>query len=288
MERWPTWRLFNRRKTLPGELQAEDVAPAPPKTSAEIVSIKTAPEGSTVLVIDDEHDARTIVTRLLSRDGYQVVTASSGEEGLRLAHELMPAVITLDVMMPQMDGWSVLRALKADPKLRDIPVIMLTMMDDKTKAYSLGATDYLVNPIKREQLRRVVHRYYSPESSTTALLVDDDPAVRDTVSHALTNSGWKVAQASNGEEALASLGESIPSLILLDLMMPVMDGFDFLVEKHANKLWRDIPVIVLTAKDLTEEDRRVLSGRVEQVFEKDAQSHDQLLSLVSNLSGKPG
>ena len=133
---------------------------------------------------------RAIVSRLLTRDGFDVVCAASGEEGLRLAHELKPAVITLDVMMPQMDGWSVIRALKADPQLHDIPVIMLTMMEDKTKAYALGATDYLVKPVEREQLRRVVSRYHSPENSVTALLVDDDKAVRDTVSHALTGSGW--------------------------------------------------------------------------------------------------
>jgi signal transduction histidine kinase/DNA-binding response OmpR family regulator len=274
--------------TLPGETAGEE-RPAPsPRSEAEIVAIGQAKKGSTILVIDDESDARNIVTRLLTRDGYSVVTASSGEEGLRLAHELKPALITLDVMMPQMDGWSVLRALKADPELRDTPVVMLTMLEDQSKAYSLGATDYLVKPIERDQLRRVVSRYYSEDESSMALLVDDDQAVRNTVSHALTNSGWTVVQAANGQEALESLSEHPPSLILLDLMMPVMDGFDFLIEKHANERWRDIPVIVLTSKDLTEEDKRILSGRVEQVFEKDAQSHDQLLGLISNLTRKAG
>ena len=214
------------------------------------------------------------------------MAASSGAEGLRLAHELQPALITLDVMMPQMDGWSVLRALKADPELRDIPVVMLTMLEDQSKAYSLGATDYLVKPIERDQLRRVVSRYYSEGELSMALLVDDDQAARNTVSHALKKGGWTVVQAANGQEALESLSEKSPSLILLDLMMPVMDGFDFLIEKHADERWRDIPVIVLTAKDLTEEDKRVLSGRVEQVFEKDAKSHDQLLGLISNLAQK--
>jgi signal transduction histidine kinase/DNA-binding response OmpR family regulator len=274
--------------TLPGETASEE-RPAPsPRSEAEIVAIGQATKGSTILVIDDESDARNIVTRLLTRDGYSVVAASSGEEGLRLAHELRPALITLDVMMPQMDGWSVLRALKADPELRDIPVVMLTMLEDQNKAYSLGATDYLVKPIGRDQLRRVVSKYYSEGESPMALLVDDDQAVRNTVSHALKSSGWKVVQAANGQEALESLSEHPPSLILLDLMMPVMDGFDFLIEKHADERWRDIPVIVLTAKDLTEEDKRVLSGRVEQVFEKDPKSHDQLLSLISNLARKAG
>jgi signal transduction histidine kinase/DNA-binding response OmpR family regulator len=271
---------------LPGSKRTADQTVAPTRHDDRIRLASAAPAGSTILVIDDEEDARTIVSRLLTRDGFNVVCASSGEEGLRLAHELKPAVITLDVMMPQMDGWSVIRALKADPQLHDIPVIMLTMMEDKTKAYSLGATDYLVKPVEREQLRRVVSRYHTPEKSATALLVDDDEAVRDTVSHALTGSGWNVRQASNGQEALDSLTDATPTLILLDLMMPVMDGFDFLIEKQADARWRDIPVIVLTAKDLSEEEKRVLSGRVEQVFEKDAQSHEDLLGLVSELARK--
>jgi CheY-like chemotaxis protein/anti-sigma regulatory factor (Ser/Thr protein kinase) len=271
---------------LPGSKRTADQTVAPTRHDDRIRLASAAPAGSTILVIDDEEDARTIVSRLLTRDGFNVVCASSGEEGLRLAHELKPAVITLDVMMPQMDGWSVIRALKADPQLHDIPVIMLTMMEDKTKAYSLGATDYLVKPVEREQLRRVVSRYHTPEKSATALLVDDDEAVRDTVSHALTGSGWTVRQASNGQEALDSLTDATPTLILLDLMMPVMDGFDFLIEKQADARWRDIPVIVLTAKDLSEEEKRVLSGRVEQVFEKDAQSHEDLLGLVSELARK--
>ncbi len=274
--------------TLPGQVAPESTA-APARTEADIVAIgKAAERGATVLVIDDEADCRDIVRRLLERDGFEVVTAASGDEGLRLAHELNPAVITLDVIMPGMDGWAVLRALKSDPKLRDVPVVMLTMLEDKTKAYSLGASDYLVKPIERAQLRQVVSKYQSPQSPARALLIDDDQALRDTVSHTLASCGWEVEEATNGREALEQLAVVTPTLILLDLMMPIMDGFEFLIEKHANEAWRDIPVIVLTAKDLTEEDKRILSGRVEQVFEKDAQSHEQLRGLVSGLVRQAG
>jgi len=115
-------------------------------------------------------------------------------------------------------------------------------------------------------------------------LVDDDSAVRETISHALENSGWEVLQAVNGRQGLERLADSRPTLILLDLMMPVMDGFDFLKEKHAHPDWREIPVVVLTAKDLTEDDKQILSGRVEQVFEKDAGSLEQLTQLVARLA----
>ena len=144
--------------------------------------------------------------------------------------------------------------------------------------------DYLVKPVDGEQLRRVLGRFGTPDEQCTALLVDDDPAVRDRAAHALTASGWKALEADNGRVALQQLQSGNPDLILLDLMMPVMDGFEFLLELHANPDWRDIPVIVLTAKDLTAEDRRALSGRVEQVVEKDAWSHDRLLELVHKLA----
>jgi len=277
--------------SVPSASEAEPTAPGsgsaaqdPERTQAELAAIRQAGSGSTVLVIDDDAEARDIVERLLRNDDFVVVTAAGGEEGLRLAHALVPAVITLDVMMPDMDGWSVLRALKADPVLRDVPVVLLTMLDDKSKGYSLGATDYLVKPVERDALRSVLSRYHAPDVARTALLVDDDPAVRHSVSHTLSAEGWEVLEAENGKAALEQIRESRPTLVLLDLMMPVMDGFDFLVELHAHAEWRDIPVIVLTAKDLTDADRRVLSGRVEQIFEKDAWSHEQLVGLVRKLA----
>ncbi|GAG21434.1 unnamed protein product, partial [marine sediment metagenome] len=231
----------------------------PTKTPSELAAMRATGAGRTVLVIDDDAEAREIVERLLRSDDFLVVTASTGEEGLRLAHALQPAVITLDVMMPDMDGWAVLRALKADPVLRDVPVVMLTMLDDKSKGYSLGATDYLVKPVDGDRLRGVLSRYHEPDAACTALLVDDDAAVREMVSHTLTATGWEALEAENGRVALERMATCRPTLILLDLMMPVMDGFDFLVELHASPDWRDIPVVVLTAKDLTAEDRRILS-----------------------------
>jgi CheY-like chemotaxis protein len=209
-----------------------------------------------------------------------VVTAASGEEGLRMAHELQPAAITLDVMMPDMDGWSVLRALKADPRLREVPVVMLSMVDDKSRGYSLGATDYLTKPVDREQLLNALSGFDIPGEAGPVLLVEDDADTRDMMTRILQKASWKVIEAANGREALHLLTGVQPALIMLDLMMPVMDGFDFLLEMRTHAEWQDIPVIVLTAKDLTDEDQRILSGRVQQVIEKSAYSREQLMQLI--------
>jgi len=275
---------------LPAVLPGTDMAPAitpqsAPRREATEQHNRAQP-GNTLLVIDDDKDACELVRRFLEKDGFKVVTALSGQEGLRLAHEIHPSAITLDVMMPDMDGWSVLRALKADPVLRDVPVVMLTMVDDKGRGYSLGATDYMTKPVDRDQLQRILARYQVPEQPFMVLLVEDDTDTRDVMARTLRKSAWQVMEAGNGREALECLAQTRPTLILLDLMMPVMDGFDFLLEMRANAAWRDIPVIVLTAKDLTEDDRRMLSGRVEQIVEKGAWSHDQFRVLVREMVDK--
>jgi signal transduction histidine kinase/DNA-binding response OmpR family regulator len=264
---------------LPGSTAA-----TPVRTDIALQAMRVSRTGRTILVIDDDPEAQDIVERFLRKDGFEVVTAGSGEEGLRLAHKLLPAAITLDVMMPDMDGWSVLRALKADPVLYDVPVVMLTMVDDKSKGYSLGATDYLTKPVDREQLHNTLTRYCTPGEPCPVLLVEDDQDTREMMVRTLEGADWRVSQAGNGREALDQLAHERPQLILLDLMMPVMDGFDFLLEMRANPAWQDIPVIVLTAKDLTDEDRRLLSGRVEQIIEKGPFTHEQVVELVRQVT----
>jgi PAS domain S-box-containing protein len=261
--------------------------PVQARTEVESSPARKPTPGRTVLVIDDDPGAREIIERLLVKDGFDVVTAPSGDEGLRLAHEIEPAAITLDVLMPEMDGWSVLRALKADPGLCDVPVIMLTMVDDKSRGYALGAADYLPKPVDRDLLQRTLARYHTPEAPSPVLLVEDDTDTREVMTRMLAKAGWQVLEAGNGREALNQLTKARPGLILLDLMMPVMDGFDFLLEMRTNPDWRDIPVIVLTAKNLTGEDRQLLSGKVEQVIEKGAASPEQLIELLHGKLGDP-
>jgi PAS domain S-box-containing protein len=266
---------------LPGtepKYQPDVITPATPEAEQPI--IHEAASGSTILVIDDDPDACEIIEHNLTKDGFNVVTATSGEQGLRLAHEIQPTAITLDVMMPDMDGWSILRALKADPVLHNIPVIMLTMVDDRSRGYSLGAVDYLTKPVDKEQLHKVLSRYYSEGETCSVLLVDDDTEIRDLMARTLEKAGWFVSGAGNGQEALEIMDSQQPRLILLDLMMPVMDGFGFLATLRARPEWQHIPVIVVTAKDLTEEDRDRLNGMVEEVLEKNAYAREDLLERV--------
>jgi PAS domain S-box-containing protein len=238
-----------------------------------------------VLVIDDEAPVRAILRRFLTREGLSVDEAATGEAGIRAAREMHPDAITLDVMMPGMDGWAVLAELKADPELRDIPVIMLTIVDDKRMGFALGASEYLTKPIDREQLRRVLLRYRSDGQSGSVLVVEDDPAASDLLRRSLEGEGWSVTVARNGREALAAMDSAEPAIVLLDLMMPEMDGFEFLAEIRSLPRASTVPVVVVTAKELTADDRMRLNGHVTTVLQKGAHSRDELLSEVATQLG---
>jgi signal transduction histidine kinase/DNA-binding response OmpR family regulator len=236
-----------------------------------------------VLVVDDDPAARDLITRYLTRDGFDVRTCASGADALQAARAARPDVITLDVMMPGMDGWAVLKSLKADASLRDTPVIMVTIVSDQNIGYALGASEYITKPVDRERLVTVLRKYRCDNPPCPVLLVEDDEAVRDLIRRTLEKDGWTVTEAENGRVGLERVKELVPELIVLDLMMPEMDGFEFLYELRKNEAWRDIPVVVVTAKELTEEDRRRLSGNVEQVLQKGAYTREELLSEVRTL-----
>ncbi|MDH3583152.1 MAG: response regulator, partial [Phycisphaerae bacterium] len=239
--------------------------------------------GETVLVIDDDPDARQLMQRFLGKAGFRVLAAPSGEVGLELAREHRPAAITLDVMMPSMDGWAVLSQLKAAPELADIPVIMLTMVEDKDLGYALGASDYLSKPVDRDRLLSALSRFATGPQPGRVLVVEDDTDIREMVRRSLTKAGWEVDEAENGRLALERLESRQPDVILLDLMMPEMDGFEFVERMRANDDWRSIPVLVLTAKDMTDEDRARLNGGVERVIQKGDYSREKLLAEVQRV-----
>jgi CheY-like chemotaxis protein len=256
----------------------EEVSPSSSTTPEEVVLT-----GRCVLVIDDDATQRELMQRFLEREGFPSQTAASGEEGLRLARQLKPVAITLDVMMSGIDGWNVLTALKADADLRNIPVIMLTMLDDKNRGYALGAADYMTKPVDRTRLSHILEKYVCCSPPCPVLLIEDDEMTRHMMRQMLEREGWTVDEARNGLEALERMEHTRPELILLDLMMPEMDGFDFATQMHVHPEWRSIPVIVLTAKELTEEDRQRLNGYVQKVLQKTGQSHEQLLRQVRDL-----
>jgi CheY-like chemotaxis protein len=266
---------------LPAEVVDPKIAATP---RAETLLASPLQEGAlTVLVIDDDPTVHDLMQRFLHKEGLRMAAATSGEEGLRLARALRPAAITLDVLMPGLDGWAVLTALKADPYVADIPVIMLTIVGDKNLGYALGAADYLTKPIDWDQLAAILKKYQCAQPPCTVLVVEDDATTRDMLRRMLTKEGWAVSEAENGRVALAQVVESHPELILLDLMMPEMDGFAFLEALRHQDAWRSIPVIVVTAKDLTSEDRQRLSGYVEQILQKGAYSREALLHEIHRL-----
>ncbi len=260
--------------------------------------------GATVLVIDDDAVVRDLLTRQLEREGYRVVTAADGRQGIELARELKPDLITLDVMMPGVDGWAVLSSLKHDPALRTIPVVMLTMLSEHNMGYMLGASHFLTKPVERAELLRVVgdqlhdhcdwrhapsdqHQHVTPSGChCTILLVEDDATTRDMVKRQLNCAGTTVIEASHGVEALETLKGGIGvDLVLLDLMMPEMDGFEFLDCLRGDPRWRDLPVVVLTARDLDQAERHYLKERVEHVLQKGRHNREKLLAtLRSHLS----
>ena len=247
---------------------------------------------NTVLVVDDDPTACDLMRRFLAKEGFDVVTAKDGEEGLRLARKLTPSLITLDVLMPGLDGWSVLQQLQSDPQLAAIPVVMLTILDEKNKGYALGASDFVTKPIDRERLRTLLAKYRSDKADQRVLLVEDHEATRQFLRRMLIGEGCQVTEAENGRVALERLAEIRPDLILLDLIMPEMDGFEFLAELRKTPASREIPVVVVTAADLTEEDHRRLNVGVERVLDKAAYSRDELLeelrNLVAHYAGREG
>ena len=266
---------------LPARIEAVQPAPLMRRVRPERRSMKPV-KGSLILVIDDDQTVCEVMARYLEREGFVVRTATGGREGLELAHELHPAAITLDINMPDLDGWTVLAALKGDPQLADIPVVLVTIEDNRSRGYSLGATEYMTKPIDRERLISLLQNISSP-IARKVLLVDDDEIMRESVRRVLEQEKWEVAGASNGRFALAHLAESCPDVIVLDLLMPEMDGFEFLVEMRQRPEWRDIPVLVLTAKDLSVEDQKRLNGYVERVMRKSASELDELLRELGRM-----
>jgi CheY-like chemotaxis protein len=256
-------------------LAKDDAAPASPPTV-----LSEANDEPIVLVIDDDPEALELLGRTLERAGVTVVKASEGREALKLARNLHPAAITLDVLMPGMDGWEVLGELKADPETRDIPVIMVTMTNDRNLGYTLGATDFLTKPVRRDQLIELLARYATGSDDRHALVVDDKAENRDVLRRALEKEGWRVTEAENGRLALDEVSSDPPSLVLLDLLMPVMDGFEFVHEMHQRKGPIEIPIVVVTAKDITHEDRQRLQGGVIGMIERGGLDQDSLVETL--------
>jgi CheY-like chemotaxis protein/two-component sensor histidine kinase len=250
---------------------------------ADVADASASDGSGIVLVVDDDPATRDLVARFLERGGFRVAVANNGKEGLEMARTLRPRVILLDVTMPQMDGWSVLRALRGDPDLGNTPVVMVTVLDEQNLAFSLGATDYLQKPVDWNELHGVMDRFRPQIHEGPLLVIDDDADTRERMSALLSREGWRVTTAENGRVGLAGVAAERPCLILLDLMMPEMDGFTFLRTLRTKRAWGSIPVVVLTAKDVDGNDRRRLAGQADRVLMKGQVGLDELPALLRPL-----
>jgi len=238
-----------------------------------------------VLVIDDDVMVLELLKNYLSKLGYAVAVAASGKEGLKLAKKLRPDAIILDVNMPAVNGWKVLSMLKSNPLLADIPVIIISIEARHEKGYALGATDYMVKPIHHEQLAIVLEKYHIGDNSPgLIMLIEDDTIIREVVAEMIKNAGWQVFKAENGKVALEHLDNKKPLMILLDLNMPIMNGFEFLTHLRKNDKWNSIPVIVLTSTHLdAEEQARLQGNQVETILHKESYKREELLWQIHQL-----
>ncbi len=238
-----------------------------------------------VLVIDEDESVQRALGKILEPEGFTVISARSGKEGLRLAREKHPRIIILDILMPDMDGWSVLKELKQHPALASIPVVLLTMTDDKETGFALGASAFINKPIEQDQLLDAIRHHKASADGRHALVVEDDPHQRDLVLRMLEKEGWESQFVVNGAEALAAVAARQPAIILLDLLTAEMDGFEFLTHLRANADWKLIPVVVITSMDLTSDVRARLQGRVDNIFQKGRYSRDNLIRQIRDSVG---
>ncbi|MCS6851997.1 MAG: response regulator [Gemmataceae bacterium] len=262
-----------------GPVEAAARPPAAPPPRRPAVAEQRRPGRDVVMVIDDDPQVQELMQRFLEGQGFAVYPVTNGLHALEVVKEVRPAVITLDVMLPGIDGWGILAALKNDAETADIPVVMVSIVDERTKGFALGAAEFVTKPIDWDRLAQLL-RKYQETTIGPVLVVDDDPSLREVCRRQLQSQGWTVLEAEHGQAALAAMRQNRPAIILLDLMMPVMDGFEFLQELRQHPEWRTVPVIVVTAKQLTPDDRERLAGSVQEILEKHRCAIDELFDEV--------
>jgi len=253
-----------------------------------VVASRIDPGRKTILAVDDDPSVIYVLKKYLEGEGYQVVPAHNGAEAIRLAREVKPFAITLDIMIPGRDGWEVINELKGDPATEHIPIVVISILDNKSLGFSLGVTEYLTKPVERNTVLNALGRLMSPrcigmDCTPNVLLVDDDPIHIMAMKAVLADSGYKVTVAPGGKEAIEVLKEATPCAVILDIMMPEVDGFMVLEELKKRKETRDIPVIILTAKDITDDDKKRLNGSIQDIIGKGNFAHEEVLRDLKNI-----
>ncbi|HZH30091.1 MAG TPA: response regulator [Pyrinomonadaceae bacterium] len=271
-----TLPLVGPEPGLPESLAAATFRKSPPVEAEGVAHALATATGADalplVLIIEDDMDAAALLSETISQAGYRVRVARDGTTGLQLARELEPAAVTLDVMMPGMDGWRVLQTLKSDRSLAQIPVIVCSIVDSRPLGYRLGASDYLLKPVEPEKLLTTLRGVCAEGLATEegyVLVVDDEHGIRELLTAALRQAGYNARSAASGETALKMIAQAAPRVVLSDLMMPGgMSGYEFVARLRSDPRTAQTPVIVITGKDMLPEDRRLISGQIANVIRK--------------------
>jgi signal transduction histidine kinase/DNA-binding response OmpR family regulator/ligand-binding sensor domain-containing protein len=242
------------------------------------------PPGDRVLVVEDEDDAFDTLSAYLQSAGYVPIRARTGEEAMKLARTMKPLAITLDLVLPGMEGWNVLRGLKSEAATANVPVIIVSMIDNRELGLAIGADDYFVKPVDWPRLMRRLAELTSPRHAAKLLLIDDDVAVHAMLEQELTREGYQLESATSGREGLERAMQSKPDVIILDLMMPEMSGFEVAEALRARESTSRIPIVVLTAKDLTAEDRDRLRNGTSGVVRKGSAAAARLIREIRTLA----
>jgi len=270
-------------------MRRPDEAAAPGLGDDDAGSVGAGRDMDTVLVVEDDPHSAELLAVYLEGAGYRVALAHDGAEGLQMARRLRPRAIVLDILLPRVDGWNLLARLKADPATAACPVVIVSMLDERGKGFALGAAEYLVKPVGREQMLEALARCVPPGAARgTVLVIDDDPVDLKLMQAALEPEGYRVLTAAGGEEGLSLIRSERPAVVLLDLLMPDVDGFAVVERVHADPEIADVPIVVLTAKEMTLADRERLDGRISFLAQKGAFGRAELVDLIAHLAGARG
>ena len=267
-------------KVKDGELPHQGVS-----EEDEDITLNSTGDKKILLAIDDDPNALILLKQNLEDENYYVIGALSADEGIQKAREINPYAITLDILMPKKDGWEVLNCLKADPATQDIPIIVISNIDNKGLGISLGAFDYIVKPFQKKAILSALNRIPVIDAKNV-LVVDDEASAVDLLTQILQEEGYHVKGVCNGKEALDVLETKPQDIILLDLLMPEMDGFEVIQKIKAHHDWCNIPIIVVTAKDLTDKEWNILNKSVDSIIQKSGLSEDHLMDEIQTLLRK--
>jgi CheY-like chemotaxis protein/anti-sigma regulatory factor (Ser/Thr protein kinase) len=267
--------------------------PLPPSSAARVdesaaasAVIGALERRGRVLVVEDDRRSADLFRVYLEGVGYAVSVARDGVEGLELARQLKPRAVILDILLPGLSGWELLARLKGDPTTADIPVVITSMLDERGASFALGASGYLVKPVGRDELLEALGRCVTPPADKrTVVVIDDDPLDLDLVEAVLAPEGWLVVRAAGGEEGVRLVRSERPAVVLLDLLMPEVDGFEVVERLRADPLVADVPIVVLTSKEMTPVDQERLAGRISALAQKGTVGHGELVELVGRLAG---